>query len=123
MEQIAELFEPTLNAIKNLEGSKYVTQSLILLEMCMIENSIFEMQKKCMTFALYILLSTDPKELNKQLHVVMVDLLDSLNDLWDALPAESVIASILDPRTKFFDRIPDNEIKEALQMMKKVLVQ
>jgi hypothetical protein len=41
--QIAELFEPTLKAIQVLEGSKYVTQSLILLEMCLMESSIQNM--------------------------------------------------------------------------------
>ena len=40
--------------------------------------------------------------------------------LWDDLPVDTVIASILDPRTKFFDRIPKKEINEALKIMAKV---
>jgi hypothetical protein len=56
----------------------------------------------------------------KQLQVVIVDLQEELNRLWDLLPIDTVIASILDPRTKWFPRIPANEIKEALSVLKKV---
>jgi hypothetical protein len=40
--------------------------------------------------------------------------------LWDNLPIDTVIASLLDPRTKFFDRIPKHEVNEALKIMAKV---
>jgi hypothetical protein len=50
----------------------------------------------------------------------MDDLKESLNHLWDNIPIDTVIASILDPRTKYFERIPNNEINEALKVMQKV---
>lgn len=50
----------------------------------------------------------------------MEDLQESLNLLWDKLPVDTIIASILDPRTKFFHRIPKKEIEEGLKVMKKV---
>jgi hypothetical protein len=49
---------------------------------------------------------------------VINDLSTCINELWDSLPLDSVIASILDPRTKWFPRIPAGEIKEALDAMK-----
>lgn len=45
-------------------------------------------------------------------------MLNSLNDLWDHLPIDTVIASILDPRTKWFEQIPKHEITEAIQVLK-----
>lgn len=62
----------------------------------------------------------DPEKDNKQFHVVAKDLDKSICILWDDLPIDTVIASILDPRTKFFDRIPKKEINEALKIMAKV---
>ncbi len=50
----------------------------------------------------------------------MTDLQESINLLWDDLPIDTVIASILDPRTKFFDKIPGNEIEKALKIIKQV---
>ena len=54
------------------------------------------------------------------MHNIAKDLNESLCVLWDDLPVDTVIASILDPRTKFFDRIPKKEINEALKIMAKV---
>ena len=54
------------------------------------------------------------------MHNIAKDLNESLCMLWDDLPFDTVIASILDPRTKFFDRIPKKEINEALKIMAKV---
>ena len=45
--QIVELFVPTLEAIKTLEGQNYITQSLILLELCLIEKSVIDLMQKC----------------------------------------------------------------------------
>ncbi len=59
----------------------------------------------------------DPKDNNKQFHVVAIDMLKSIAELWDNLPIDTVIASILDPRVKFFDPIPKSEINEALKIM------
>jgi hypothetical protein len=54
------------------------------------------------------------------LQLVKNDLQAEFDVLWDNLPIDTVIASILDPRTKWYHRIPPNEIKEALVIMKKV---
>lgn len=62
----------------------------------------------------------DPPESNKQLHVVADDLLEELNQLWDKLPVDTIIATLLDPRTKWYDKIPKEEIKEALSILKQV---
>jgi len=105
--QIVELFCPTAEAITMLEGEKYVTQSLILLQICALEKSNKRIKEKY------------PIDGNAQLHVIIEDLERCLNALWDELPLDTVIASILDPRTKWFPRIPANEIKEALSCMKK----
>ena len=48
LSQIVELFVPTLTAIKHLEGQFYITQSLILLELCVIEKGIKNLMEKCM---------------------------------------------------------------------------
>ena len=48
--QIVELFVPTLEAIKSLEGQNYITQSLILLELCLIEKSVIDLMEKCVFF-------------------------------------------------------------------------
>lgn len=56
------------------------------------------------------------------IHEIAKDLNESLCVLWDDLPIDTVIASILDPRTKFFDRIPKKEINEALKIMAKVFL-
>lgn len=63
----------------------------------------------------------DPPETNKQLHVVANELLEEVNQLWDKLPLDTVIATILDPRTKWYDKIPAHEIKEALSTLKQVI--
>jgi hypothetical protein len=57
---------------------------------------------------------------DQALQVVQKDLLNCINELWDRLPIDTVIASILDPRTKWYSRIPKAEINEALKDMKKV---
>lgn len=120
-----ELFGPTAEAIAMLEGEKYITQSLILLQLCALEKSNKRIKDQCMLYlsslSLFDLLTViDSIESNAQLHVIIEDLEGCLNNLWDDLPLDTVIASILDPRTKWFPRIPANEIKEALSCMKKV---
>ncbi len=64
---------------------------------------------------------SDPKAENKQLHVVLEDLHEEINVLWDKLPIDTVIATTLDPRTKFYSKIPKKELKEALKVMQEVL--
>jgi len=42
-----------------------------------------------------------------------------LTSYWDEkLPIDTVIATLLDPRTKFFHRIPAKEIGEAIKILK-----
>ncbi len=48
LESVVELFKPTIKAISDLEGEKYITQSLILLQFCQLELNIDTMKKKCM---------------------------------------------------------------------------
>jgi hypothetical protein len=62
----------------------------------------------------------DPKEENKQFHVIANDLQESLNALWNKLPLDTVSATILDPRFKFYDKIPKKEVTEAIESLKKV---
>lgn len=62
----------------------------------------------------------DSQNENEVLHVVIEDLLECLNVLWDSLPIDTVIASILDPRTKWYDKIPKHEIAEALKILQGV---
>lgn len=64
------------------------------------------------------LIISDPDD--EPLQVVQKDLIQCINELWDKLPIDTVIASILDPRTKWYSRIPKAEIAEALKEMKKV---
>ena len=120
-----ELFSPTAEAITMLEGEKYITQSLILLQLCALEKSNKRIRDLCMLRPSFLplfqsLIIIDPNDSHLQLHIVIDDLERCLNELWDELPLDTVIASILDPRTKWFPRIPANEIKEALVSMKKV---
>jgi len=103
---LMELFAPTVEAISVLEGEKYVTQSLILLQLCQLENSIKAVQRKY------------PQAQNKVLHVVIEDMVVCITELWDKLPIDTVIASILDPRTKWYDKIPSCEVTEALKILK-----
>jgi hypothetical protein len=49
-----ELFIPTTVVISSLEGEKYVTQSLILLQLCHLESSVIAVQTKCMLANLLI---------------------------------------------------------------------
>ena len=65
-----------------------------------------------------LLIFLDPNV--NQLIVVAKDLQNSLNELWNDLPIDTVISSILDPRTKWYPRIPGHEIKEAVDILKKV---
>jgi len=107
LEQVVELFKPTIDALSRLEGESYITQSLILMEMCLLEDSVKNMKKKY------------PAINNPRFHKVIVDLEEELATYWDKnLPIDTVIATLLDPRTKFFQRIPPNEIKEAVKLLK-----
>jgi hypothetical protein len=47
LEKYVELFQPTADAIRCLEGQKYVTQSLILLQLCALEKSNKSIAAKC----------------------------------------------------------------------------
>lgn len=48
------------------------------------------------------------------------DLKRCLGELWDNLPLDTVSATILDPRFKFYDKIPKKETKEALESLRDV---
>jgi hypothetical protein len=56
-----ELFLPTANAISTLEGEKYITQSLILLQLCCLEKSAQKIGEKCMCLLLLLLFFSIPR--------------------------------------------------------------
>lgn len=62
----------------------------------------------------------DPQNANRQLHVIANDLKECLNQLWDNLPLDTVSATLLDPRFKFYDKIPRNERNESLEQLQSV---
>lgn len=64
----------------------------------------------------------DPLVNNRQLHVVIKDLEEELKLFWDKLPIDTVVASILDPRTKKYHKIPPHEINEAVKIIKLVCI-
>ena len=47
LDKYVELFVPTADVIKSLEGEKYVTQSLILLQLCALEKANKIVGEKC----------------------------------------------------------------------------
>ncbi len=49
LEKLVELFLPTAEAITMLEGEKYATQSLILVQLCYLEKVIRSVKTKCMS--------------------------------------------------------------------------
>jgi hypothetical protein len=125
--QLVELFAPTAEVIMTLEGEKYVTLSLVLVTVCYLEVTTTETKMKCM-FTFYICISIhicksyflDPEADHKQLHVVIKDMEEELKIFWDKLPIDTVIASVLDPRTKKYHKIPPHEINEAVKIIKSV---
>ena len=46
--KLVELFLPTAEAITILEGEKYITQSLILVQICYLEKGVLSIKSKCM---------------------------------------------------------------------------
>jgi hypothetical protein len=127
--RMAELFEPTLDAIRQLEGQTYVTLPLVLLQFCHMERSIVALMLKCMYFVFESCLTffygnsfllLDPQPENEQFHVIAADLKEVLNQLWDNLPLDTVSATMLDPRFKFYEKIPKNERNESLDRLKAV---
>jgi hypothetical protein len=64
--------------------------------------------------------SLDDAKDNEALHKICDDLLEELETIWANLPVDSVICSMLDPRTKWFEKIPARERNEALKEMQKV---
>ena len=55
--------------------------------------------------------------------MIAKDLKETLNELWDNLPLDTVSATMLDPRFKFYDKIPKPERNESLEQLKKVWLQ
>jgi hypothetical protein len=53
-DKLVELFSPTAEAITLLEGEKYVTQSLILLQLCYLEKVVLATKSKCMFVCLFV---------------------------------------------------------------------
>ncbi len=51
---MVELFAPTLQAIAMIEGQKYITQSLVLLQFCHLDKSIGLLLEKCTFYFIFI---------------------------------------------------------------------
>jgi len=97
------LFEPTLDVIKQLEGDRYPTQSYILILLHAIETKV-----NC------IIEEYNSKDRSgKQFRLVVLDLKEELSIIWDKLPVDTIIASILDPRFKDLLHIPEEERVEG----------
>ena len=88
--------------------------------------------KMCVTFPGSIFISIfhfrfslahlkDPLAQNELLHLVLAEFQEALNQLWDKLPIDTVIATILDPRVKnSLKGLPAEELNIAVETMKKV---
>ena len=77
------------------------------------------------TFPFFIPISLahlkDPLAHNEGLHSVLAEFKEALNQLWDNLPIDTVIATILDPRVKnSLKGIPSEELNKAVETLKKV---
>jgi hypothetical protein len=73
--------------MKTLEGDKYPTQNLILLTVHHLakETKILIQQK-------------EDQAKYDVFYSVLLDFQRSINDIWDSLPQETLIAACLDPR-------------------------
>jgi hypothetical protein len=76
--------------------------------------------EKMYVFVLSLKLRLPLDKNEARIQTIGKDLLNELRELWDNLPIDTVIASLLDPRTKFLDKLPKAEVKEALEILKKV---
>lgn len=65
--------------------------------------------------------STDSAEDNVFLYEVISDLQERLNQIWDKLPIDTIIATLLDPRIKTsLEQIPKREIIKATKLLEQV---
>lgn len=120
MKKLVELLLPTAIGIQNLESQKVVTQSLICVVLVNLEKHNNNMLKKCvfhLTFFLFFANFSDP---NDAFFVRFIqNFQERLNVVWNTIPVDTVIASLLDPRTKDIDGIPAHELKEAKDQLHK----
>jgi len=105
IKKVAKLFEPTIKAIQYLEGENYVTQSFILTYLIALEQGINKIKSN---------------EDCPAMIVIINDLTESLNQIWDNLPIDTVIAVFLDPRlSHILPNIPKEERDEAISHVEK----
>jgi len=107
LKKLIELLLPTAIGIENLESQKVVTQSLICVVLVNLEKHNNKMLKKY------------PVADNALFVKIVVDFQERLNVVWNTIPVDTVIATILDPRTKDIDGIPAEEVKEAKVQLQK----
>ena len=120
MKKLVELLLPTAIGIQNLESQKVVTQSLICVVLVNLEKHNNSMLKKCVFHLTFLLSFADFSDPNDAFFEKFIQMFQQrLNVVWNTIPVDTVIASLLDPRTKDIDGIPAHELKEAKDQMHK----
>jgi len=105
LKKLKTLMQPVIAVIGLLEGDKYPTQSLILTLMVLLEEKVNEMMEK-------------GEEMMDTFQCMLKDLKEEIALLWDKLPEDTLISSLLDPRLKSLSAFPENEVLEAWKLLK-----
>jgi len=100
LSKLNKIFAPILGAIEALEGNSYPTQNLILLALSMLIHTVRDNKEKI-------------KDIGSDYYRLLYSLEDSLVKIWNTLPEETLIASLVDPRFKTLAHIPEGEREYA----------
>lgn len=103
LEDVGNLFDPTIMALRLLEGDRYPTQSLILFIIAGIEEKALELKASC--------------DKQSVCNTMACRFLDEIVRLWDKLPMETLVGAFLDPRFKSLDFANESERKEVWEMI------
>jgi len=95
---------PLVLVISLLEGDKYPTQSLILTLLVLLEENVVQMQDEYL-------------DKSDEFAKFLIDTKKALCELWDRMPEDTLLASLLDPRFKNMNGFPECEIKEAWRIL------
>jgi hypothetical protein len=120
LEQVVSLFTPSLEAITILEADHYPSQSLILLLLYLIERQAIKMIDYCKYFFFvseFISSGTSKKDTRSLIYIMASNLKEGIQKLWDELPRDVLIASVLDPRTKKMNHVDAPNQKEAWECL------
>lgn len=117
LEHVVALFNPCIRSIKILEGDEYPSQSLVLLLLSMIEHKAIDMQQERMFFTitekLTITLGIKSGDEESLIYVMCSQLITGVTNLWNTLPQDVLIASLLDPRLKDLRHVDEANRKEG----------